>query len=191
MIRLQWPLAQPCSGRETLKTRIFKKLPKDSYYRVISSPVGPLYLVAGNHALNAILWKCDLQKPETRSTLEALPPADNQAVINETEKQLNEYFSGHRTTFNLPLELHGTDFQKAAWQALLTIPYGKTASYEAQAIKLGGREKVRAVGTANGMNPLSIVIPCHRVIGKDGSLTGFGGGIEAKRWLIDHEARLA
>ncbi|WP_417462200.1 methylated-DNA--[protein]-cysteine S-methyltransferase [Kordiimonas sp.] len=174
-----------------MKTRIFKKLPDGSSYRVIQSPVGPLYLIAGPHALRAVLWECDLEKPETKAAVAALPVATEHAVIDEAAKQLKEYFTGKRKSFDLPLEMHGTDFQRAAWQALLTVPYGETASYEAQAIKLGGREKVRAVGTANGMNPISIIVPCHRVVGKDGSLTGFGGGLEAKRWLLDLEAGVA
>ncbi len=174
-----------------MKTRIFKKLPDGSSYRVIQSPVGPLYLIAGAQALRAVLWECDLEKPETEAAVAALPVATGHAVIDEAEKQLSEYFTGKRKSFDLPLEMHGTDFQRAAWQALLTVPYGETASYEAQAIKLGGREKVRAVGTANGMNPISIIVPCHRVVGKDGSLTGFGGGLEAKRWLLDLEAGVA
>lgn len=184
-------LAQPYGGRETVKTRIFKTLQDDCCYRVIDSPVGPLYLIATDHALCTLLWECDLEKPGTKAAVEALPTVASHPVIDETEQQLSEYFMGQRQRFDLPLAMHGTPFQKATWQALLTIPYGSTASYEEQAIKLGGREKVRAVGTANGMNPLSIIIPCHRVIGKNGSLTGFGGGLTAKRWLLDHEAGVA
>lgn len=171
-----------------MKTRIFKRFPDSSSYRVIRSPVGPLYLIAGKRALYSVLWECDLEKPATKAALTPLSPSDKHDVIDAAEKQLGEYFAGKRRTFDVPLEMHGTDFQRAAWQALLTVPYGETASYEAQAIKLGGREKVRAVGTANGMNPVSIIVPCHRVVGKDGSLTGFGGGLEAKRWLLNLEA---
>ncbi len=175
-----------------MKTRIFKKLPEGSCVRVITSPVGPLYLVAGDEALHAIIWECDLEKPVTAATIAALPRAPmRHKVLDATEAQLRDYFDGERQSFDLPLAPAGTDFQRAAWFALLDIPYGETTSYEAQAIRLGGREKVRAVGTANGMNPISIIMPCHRVVGKNGSLTGFGGGLKAKAFLLEHEARTA
>lgn len=175
-----------------MKTRIFKKFPAGSQCRVIASPVGPLYLVAGDDALHAIIWECDLEKPVTAATIAALPRAAKpHGVVDAAEVQLDEYFNGTRQRFDLPLAPMGTDFQRTAWFALMGIPYGETTSYEAQAIRLGGREKVRAVGTANGMNPISIIMPCHRVVGKNGSLTGFGGGLDAKAYLLEHEARTA
>ncbi len=109
----------------------------------------------------------------------------------ETARQLGEYFAGERLEFDLPLRPVGTAFQLAAWRALTTIPYGRTVSYGEQARRLGHAGRARAVGAANGSNPLPIVVPCHRVIGADGSLTGFGGGLEIKAWLLDHERRVA
>jgi methylated-DNA-[protein]-cysteine S-methyltransferase len=112
-------------------------------------------------------------------------------VLDEAARQLAEYFAGERTQFDLPLELHGTAFQRECWLALATIPYGQTVSYGEQARRLGlGPESARAVGAANGQNPLPIVLPCHRVIGADGSLTGFGGGLPTKRFLLEHEGAL-
>jgi methylated-DNA-[protein]-cysteine S-methyltransferase len=109
-------------------------------------------------------------------------------VLIETIRQLGEYFAGHRQNFELPLEFRGTDFQRQVWVTLLEIPFGETRSYLDVARKLGNPEAVRAVGAANGRNPISIIAPCHRVIGTSGSLTGFGGGLEAKAWLLAHES---
>lgn len=170
-----------------MKTRIFRHMPAGSRTRQIASPLGPLHVVASDSGLHAVLWQCDLEKPDTAAMLAALPCASKCAIIDATEGQLGEYFAGARQRFDLPLAPQGTTFQRAVWQALLDIPHGATASYEALAVGLGGREKTRAVGSANGMNPISIIIPCHRLVGKDGALTGFGGGLEAKRWLLDHE----
>jgi methylated-DNA-[protein]-cysteine S-methyltransferase len=107
--------------------------------------------------------------------------------VNNAITQLDEYFAGSRRNFDLPLDLHGTEFQVAAWNALAEIPYGHTASYGQQAASIGRPRAVRAIGGANGRNPVAIVLPCHRIVGADGSLTGFGGGIEVKKWLLDHE----
>jgi methylated-DNA-[protein]-cysteine S-methyltransferase len=109
-------------------------------------------------------------------------------VLLQTIRQLGEYFSGQRRVFELPLEFRGTDFQRRAWQALMTIPYGETRSYAQMAQQIDSPAAVRAVGAANGRNPISIIAPCHRVIGSSGELTGFGGGIEAKAWLLAHES---
>ena len=109
-------------------------------------------------------------------------------VLNETERQLAEYFSSTRTAFDLPLAPRGSEFQKTVWQALRKIPFGETRSYLALAKELGSANAVRAVGAANGKNPLSIVVPCHRVIGTDGALTGFAGGLEVKAKLLDFES---
>lgn len=103
--------------------------------------------------------------------------------------QLEEYFEGKRVEFDLPLDLQGTDFQKRVWNELLTIPYGKTVSYKELSIRLGDVRAIRAVAAANGANPVSIIVPCHRVIGSDGSLTGYAGGLWRKRWLLDFEQR--
>jgi methylated-DNA-[protein]-cysteine S-methyltransferase len=112
-------------------------------------------------------------------------------VLADATRQLDEYFDSDRMVFELPLELHGTDFQRRCWLALASIPYGQTVSYGEQARRLGfGSGRARAVGAANGRNPLPLVLPCHRVIGADGSLTGFGGGIHVKRFLLEHEGAL-
>ena len=112
-------------------------------------------------------------------------------VLADAAAQLEAYFDGALVTFDLPFELNGTDFQRRCWLALASIPYGQTVSYGEQARRLGlGSDAARAVGAANGQNPLPIVLPCHRVIGADGSLTGFGGGLETKRFLLEHEGAL-
>ncbi|HEY3737432.1 MAG TPA: methylated-DNA--[protein]-cysteine S-methyltransferase [Jatrophihabitans sp.] len=120
-----------------------------------------------------------------------LPPPDGErddAAFEDVRAQLAEYFAGERTDFELPLHPAGTDFQRRCWTALRTIEYGTTASYGEQAVRIGNAKAVRAVGLANGQNPISIIVPCHRVIGANGSLTGYGGGLPAKQWLLSHEA---
>ncbi|KGO83233.1 cysteine methyltransferase [Flavobacterium beibuense F44-8] len=107
--------------------------------------------------------------------------------LQEVARQLQEYFNGTRTDFSFKLNPHGTDFQKKVWNALLEIPFGKTTSYQDLSIKLGDIKAIRAVASANGKNPLWIVVPCHRVIGSDGSLTGYAGGLWRKKWLLEHE----
>ena len=109
------------------------------------------------------------------------------AILAAASDQLAEYFDGDRTEFDVPLDPVGTEFQQAAWTALRTIPYGETISYGEQAARVGDRRKARAVGAANGRNPISIIVPCHRVVGSNGSLTGFAGGLDNKAWLLDHE----
>jgi methylated-DNA-[protein]-cysteine S-methyltransferase len=147
---------------------------------VIHTPVGPLGLIASDTGLRAVLFDCHGIRPEGRSP-----------VLGEAVRQLDAYFSGDLITFDLPLELHGTEFLRRCWLALASIPYGQTVSYGEQARRLGlGSDAARAVGAANGRNPLPIVLPCHRVIGADGSLTGFGGGLHTKRFLLEHEGAL-
>ena len=147
----------------------------------MASPVGTLTLVASEKGLAAILWEND---DPARVPLGALTEDGEDPVLQETERQLDEYFSGKRKTFSIPLDFNGTDFQKAVWNALLTIPYGETRSYGEIAVQLGNPKAVRAVGAANGKNPISIIAPCHRVIGSNGKLTGFAGGLEAKSLLL-------
>jgi len=113
----------------------------------------------------------------------------NHPILKETARQLGEYFAGERTTFDLPLDLIGSEFQRSVWKLLQEIPFGQTISYGEQSRRLGNTKAVRAVAGANGRNPISIIVPCHRVIGSDGSLTGFGGGLNCKRWLLEHESR--
>lgn len=152
------------------------------------SPLGPLTLVASDAGLRAVLWSGD--DPARAGLARPLPDGEAGAapVLAVAARQLDAYFAGSLTSFDLPLDLHGTPFQLQAWLALADIPYGETRTYAEQAARLGRPAAFRAVGAANGRNPLSIVLPCHRVIGSDGSLTGFAGGLDAKRWLLAHEA---
>jgi len=152
------------------------------HYVQIDSPVGPLTLAASPTALHAIEF-ADNRHPQDRRHWQ---PGDT-PLLAEAARQLSEYFAGRRRVFDLPLAPQGTDFQQAAWAALAVIPYGQTRSYAEQARAIGKPSATRAVGAANGRNPLPIVLPCHRVIGASGALTGFGGGIAVKRWLLAHE----
>lgn len=149
----------------------------------LDSPVGALTLAATDAGLRAVLWPID----GTRVPLGATTDDPDHPVLVETSRQLEEYFAGDRTEFDLPLDPVGTPFQQSAWTALRTIPYGETITYGEQARRMGDERKARAVGAANGKNPLSIVVPCHRVVGSDGSLTGFAGGVQTKAWLLAHE----
>ncbi len=108
-------------------------------------------------------------------------------LLKAAVTQLREYFAGTRTKFDLLLDLHGTEFQIASWKSLADVPFGSTRSYGEQAASIGRPRAVRAIGSANGRNPVAIVLPCHRIIGQDGSLTGFGGGLSVKKWLLEHE----
>jgi methylated-DNA-[protein]-cysteine S-methyltransferase len=147
---------------------------------VVDSPIGPLGLLASDTGLRAVLFDGGKVRVDGSSP-----------VFAEAERQLASYFDGELELFDLPLELDGTEFQRRCWLALATIPYGHTVSYGEQARRLGlGPDAARAVGAANGRNPLPIVLPCHRVIGADGSLTGFGGGLPTKRFLLEHEGAL-
>ena len=147
----------------------------------MDSPVGQLKLVAKADKLAAILWQDD--RPE-RVRLGDMHEAAGSGILAETRRQLTDYFAGQRQHFDLPLAFHGTDFQQQVWTALLTIPYGATRSYSEIARQIGRPAAVRAVGAANGRNPISIVAPCHRVVGMDGALTGFAGGLHVKQALL-------
>ena len=147
---------------------------------VVDSPIGPLGLIASEVGLQSVLFDGRRITPEGSSP-----------VLEEATRQLDAYFDGDLVTFDLPLELHGTEFNRGCWLALASIPFGQTVSYGEQARRLGlGSDAARAVGAANGRNPIPIVLPCHRVIGADGSLTGFGGGLHVKRFLLEHEGAL-
>ena len=156
------------------------------FYKEIKSPVGGIKLVASAKALVAVLWK---QERPNRVRLATSKPDPKQSILLETERQLCEYFAGERTWFELPLEPRGSEFQRKVWRALKEIPFGKTRSYRDLAERIGLPKASRAVGAANGKNPLSIVVPCHRVIGADGTLTGYAGGLETKAALLAFEAR--
>lgn len=153
-------------------------------YRKVAFPVGLLTLVAGDAGLVAILWP---EERRGRVPFAAQAERDPHPVLDEAELQLTDYFAGKRRSFDLPLDFRGTDFQRQVWAALLTIPFGETRSYGAIAAAIGRPSASRAVGAANGRNPISIVAPCHRVIGESGKLTGFAGGLAAKAFLLDHE----
>ncbi|MCP1469816.1 methylated-DNA-[protein]-cysteine S-methyltransferase [Sphingobium sp. OAS761] len=149
-----------------------------------ASPVGDLTLVASNAGLVAILWPDD--SPD-RVRIGRCAPDHDHPVLRNTAHQLARYFAGTLRQFDLPLDPRGTAFQRSVWQALRDIPFGETRSYGQIARQIGRPTASRAVGAANGRNPLSIVAPCHRVVGADGALTGFAGGLAAKQWLIEHE----
>ena len=196
--------------------------------RTMTTPVGPLVLVAGPIGLRAVLWpgedgsRVDRAVGPRENTVDAQPPvtpgapagaasagpagaavavptgsgvgddgrvgpAQAEEHLDRAEAQLAEYFAGTRRAFDLALDPAGTDFQLRAWNALRSIPFGQTMSYGEQAAELGEPGAARAVGAANGRNPLSIVVPCHRVIAASGALTGFAGGLDTKAWLLEHE----
>lgn len=150
-------------------------------FTLMPSPVGELTLVARDGKLSAVLWETERAN---RVRLGELIEANDSPMLLETERQLKEYFAGARNQFELELDFTGTAFQKQVWQALLTIPFGETRSYSEIAQQIGNPKAVRAVGAANGRNPISIIAPCHRVIGASGGLTGFAGGLEAKQYLL-------
>ena len=155
-------------------------------YTTMQSPVGELKLVASNTGLAGVLWENDKswRVPHVQSAVEGKA----HPVLVEAERQLHEYFAGTRKAFDLPLDFTGTDFNKKVWEALLTIPYGATRTYGQIATQIGKPDTARAVGVANAKNPISIVAPCHRVIGANGKLTGFAGGLEAKAYLLSLES---
>lgn len=170
------------------------------YATTMPSPIGELTIVADDDAVVAIRWdtESDERQPDARNPVDAwigrrgvdVKESPDHPVLAAAVAQLTEYFAGARTTFDLPLAPAGTDFQQAAWHALRGIPFGETVSYGEQAAAMGDKRKARAVGAANGRNPIPIVVPCHRVVGSNGHLTGFAGGIEVKAWLLDHELRV-
>jgi len=147
----------------------------------MQSPVGRLTLVASDSGLAAILWENDNPR---RVPVNLVAEVPDHPVLIETEKQLREYFAGQRQVFSVPLDFGGTEFQNQVWQALLSIPFGETRTYTEIARQIGKPAAVRAVGAANGRNPISIIAPCHRVLGSTGNLTGFAGGLQAKAHLL-------
>ncbi|MGF6757431.1 methylated-DNA-[protein]-cysteine S-methyltransferase [Paraburkholderia sp. GAS42] len=153
-------------------------------YKIVDSPVGKLTLVARGSELAAILW--ENERPG-RVRLGSMREAVEDTTLDQAERQLGEYFAGKRNRFDMPLCFIGTDFQKKVWRALLDIPYGETRTYGEIAAQIGNARAVRAVGAANGRNPISIIAPCHRVIGASGALTGFAGGLPAKETLLSLE----
>src|ERR1700761_4783082 len=157
------------------------KPPATFVYKTMESPIGGLKLVGNDDGLAAILWAADNPK---RVRLNIIGEEPAHPVLVETERQLGEYFAGRRKAFDLKLNFVGTEFQNSVWQALLRIPFGETKTYGQIARELGNPNAMRAVGAANGKNPIAIIAPCHRVIGASGELTGFAGGLEAKAHLL-------
>jgi methylated-DNA-[protein]-cysteine S-methyltransferase len=155
-------------------------------YKVMESPVGKLKLVASDKGLVAILWEKDSPR---RVRLSETVANEQHPILVKAERQLGEYFAGKRKAFSVALDMRGTRFQKDVWEALLAIPFGETRSYGQLAKQLGNPRASRAVGAANGKNPVSIIVPCHRVIGSSGKLTGFAGGLDTKAHLLGLEVR--
>jgi methylated-DNA-[protein]-cysteine S-methyltransferase len=155
-------------------------------FSTLLTPVGKLTLVAEDSALLAVLWEND---SPSRVPLPARKRSETHPILVRAGDQLAEFFAGERRRFDLPLRSSGTPFQAAVWNALREIPYGTTSSYSELARRIGKPGAHRAVGTANGKNPLSIVVPCHRVVAANGALAGFAGGLQAKRYLLDFEAK--
>ncbi|MDM1291813.1 methylated-DNA--[protein]-cysteine S-methyltransferase [Acinetobacter indicus] len=153
-------------------------------FMYMPSPVGRLKLVSTDSALVAVIW--DNENPKRVRQAELVEQLDH-PILLDAQQQLNEYFQGQRQTFELPLDFEGTEFQKKVWQALLNIPFGETRSYRQIAEQVGSPKAVRAVGAANGQNPISIIAPCHRVIGSSGKLVGFAGGLDNKEILLKLE----
>jgi methylated-DNA-[protein]-cysteine S-methyltransferase len=153
-------------------------------YTCLDSPIGELLVTRDEGGITG------LDMPTMRYPREVDPDWErDDAAFDDVRTQLREYFAGEREDFDLPLNAGGSRFQKQVWGALIRIPYGETRSYGKVAVSIGQPNGSRAVGLANGQNPIPIIVPCHRVIGADGSLTGFGGGLDTKRWLLDHEAK--
>jgi methylated-DNA-[protein]-cysteine S-methyltransferase len=174
----------PLLSGSTLQKR--KENPMSLSYKFAASPIGKLKLVASDKGLVAVLWE---KENPGRVRLDELLEDPSHPVLCKTERQLEEYFAGKRQSFSLPLDMRGTRFQNQVWEALLAIPFGETRSYGQLANQLGNPKATRAVGAANGRNPIAIVVPCHRVIGFSGKLTGFAGGLEAKAHLLALEGK--
>jgi len=153
--------------------------------RHLDSPIGELTLVASDAGLTHVLFPGD--EPVDVGLPADLPQRDDDPTLEQAAAQLGEYFAGDRREFDVPLDLQGTEFQVEAWRALAGVPYGETRSYGEQAEAIGRPGAFRAVGAANGRNPVPVILPCHRIVGADGSLTGFAGGLDMKRWLLNHE----
>jgi methylated-DNA-[protein]-cysteine S-methyltransferase len=156
---------------------------------IYNSPVGAIEINIADGFIYEILF-IDSEEKQTR-TASIIVSDEDKKILNQCITQLDEYFSGKRKNFDLPVRQKGTEFQQKVWTELIQIPYGKTISYLRLAQRLGNVKIIRAAASANGRNQLSIVVPCHRVIGSDGSLTGYGGGLPRKKWLLDHENKYA
>lgn len=158
-----------------------------TYWSIVDSSIGPLLVTADAGGVTGVVMDA---RPDGEN---GVPPdwVRDDAALATVRRQLHEYFAGDRTTFDLALNPSGTPFQRAVWEALREVPYGQVCSYGDLAARIGSPGSARAVGLANGRNPIPVIVPCHRVIGASGALTGYGGGLERKRFLLDLEARVA
>ncbi len=156
------------------------------YHIEFESPIGTIHIATDGEYLRALAigehWN------NLKNRFDSIEKKEHH-ILSRTKEQIDEYFAHNRTSFDLPLHFEGTKFQLLAWNALLRVPYGETRSYEEQAISISNPKAVRAIGRANGLNPISIIVPCHRIIGKSGKLTGFASGIENKQYLLNLENR--
>jgi methylated-DNA-[protein]-cysteine S-methyltransferase len=171
-------------GKQTLSKAMSIATATQVFYTTIDSPIGPLFMTMEDDQLTNICMNQQKREVEVQPEWE-----QDQRHFREVAKQLREYFAGKRREFDFPLRLDGTAFQCSVWNELRKIPFGETISYAELARRIQNPKAVRAVGLANGQNPIPVVVPCHRVIGSNGSLTGFGGGIEKKKLLLDLERR--
>lgn len=165
------------------RNQTVKALPEKSCYTTIETPLGEYSIVVSDEGVHAVFPTDTTKMPQD------CQHNPNHKIIVQTVQQLQEYFAGKRKDFDLPLAANGTPFQQQAWQQLSNIPYGETISYSEQAKRMGDKNKSRAIGLANGRNPISIIIPCHRVIGANGKLTGYAGGLDRKAFLLEFEKR--
>ena len=166
-----------------LNLQMLKQLPRETVWEDVASPLGLLTVLASDNGVHAIGYEGE----QTEQAKTNLPRAVNHPIINAATEQLTMYFEGTLKVFDLPLNLRGTGFQKRVWELLLEIPFGETRTYGDLASTLGNAGASQAVGAANGKNPVAIVVPCHRVIGASGHLTGYAGGMDKKRFLLTHE----
>lgn len=158
-----------------------------SYWSVVQTPIGPVHVTGDHEIVSSLYLDGQRHRPADDPQLRR-----DDARLSQVAAELGEYFAGQRTVFEIGIDFRGgTPFQQTVWQQLTRIPFGTTVSYGELAARIGSPQASRAVGLANGRNPISIIVPCHRVVGADGSLTGYGGGVERKRWLLEHERRVA
>lgn len=171
-----------------MKIERLDTMPTSTVYSEYQSPLGIFTIVASAEAVHGLFFENSYGQQQFKCYFPNIKKEDQPPMIHETKQQLTDYFQGKRRIFSLPIAMRGTEFQLSAWQQLAKIPYGETICYGQQAARLGDKNKARAVGMANGANPISIIIPCHRVIGSNGKLTGFGGGLDRKSFLLEHES---
>ena len=176
-----------------------------TYYTIMESPIGYLLMTSDGKSITRLFMEdheggptanADFTTKKVHARFGSLPKPDWEEnktipVVREAVQQLNDFFNGKRSEFDLPLDPDGSEFQRAVWKELTRIPFGKTISYGELAKRIGKPDAPRAVGLANGKNPISIIVPCHRVIGSSGKLTGYGGGLDRKEWLLEHEATVS